>query len=340
MLDPTPPADQFWLLTGEVPAGPYSVQQVHAELAAGRATWQTPSCPVGGTTWLPLHKTPGIGPGAGGPTPDAATTDSGGAPADPLPVPLTTPVPFTPQLPAPTDRPAGPTGTSPPPEWVGVATGFGILAVLLAAVGAAVYGVYEWVRPLTPTEVCQRADQAKTAAEAKKYATPRMHPLIDAMFADKSALDPNDVSEWTNEVDGPRPGTRLVGFRGATFLPEAGRRVRIEGHIVVVKSDGWKADDFVITGVEGAALPGPVSLVDEFRRPPGSDGGGFARTPPAAGPRPPAVPAGTPRIKSRYEQIFDGVKDTIGWGGIVSVGVVVVLVLAVREGARQKARTN
>jgi hypothetical protein len=59
-----PPADQFWLLTGEVPSGPLTVAQVHAELAAGRATWQTPACPVGGATWLPLVQTPGIGPPA------------------------------------------------------------------------------------------------------------------------------------------------------------------------------------------------------------------------------------------------------------------------------------
>jgi hypothetical protein len=59
-----PPADRFWLLTGEVPAGPFTATEVHAELAAGRATWQTPACPVGGSTWLPLVRTPGVGPAA------------------------------------------------------------------------------------------------------------------------------------------------------------------------------------------------------------------------------------------------------------------------------------
>lgn len=339
MPDPAPTADQFWLLTGEVPAGPFTLAQVHAKLADGEVTWQTPACPVGGTTWLPLLKTLGIGPAAGGPPADTATADGSGAPADSPLVPPTSPVPFTPQPPALTDRPAAPIDKSPPPERVGMAIGVGVLAVLLGSAGAAVYGIYEWVRPLTATEVCKRMDAAKTAGEAKKHATLRMHPLIDAMFADKSALDPNDVSEWTNEVDGPRPNTKLVGLRGTTLLPEAGRRVRIEGHVVLVKSDGWKADDFVITGVEGAALPGPVSLVDEYARSAGSPVGGFARAT-SAGPRPPTVPTGTPRIKGRYEQIFDGVKDTIGWGGIVGIGVVVVLVLAAREGAKQKARTN
>lgn len=62
MSDAPAPHERFWLLTGEVPGGPFTVAQVHAELDAGRATWQTPACPVGGSTWLPLVQTPGIGP--------------------------------------------------------------------------------------------------------------------------------------------------------------------------------------------------------------------------------------------------------------------------------------
>jgi hypothetical protein len=84
MSTPPPPAGQFWLLIGEVPAGPYTLAQVHAELAAGRATWQTPACPVGGSSWLPLVKTPGLGPepqGAGGST--AAGSAPGSTVGDP-----------------------------------------------------------------------------------------------------------------------------------------------------------------------------------------------------------------------------------------------------------------
>lgn len=141
------------------------------------------------------------------------------------------------------------------------------MLLLVAGVGYGAYWAYEQLRPYTATEVCKKMDEAKTAAEAKKYATPRMHPLLDAMFADKSTADPNDAYEWTQEIDGPRPDTKLVGFKGTTFVPEAGRRVRVEGHFVVVKSDGWKADDAVITGVEGSSLPGPVSLVEEHAPP-------------------------------------------------------------------------
>ena len=63
MAEVSVPLTKYWLNTGETPAGPFTLDQVHAELAAGRATWQTSACLFGGTVWLPLLKTPGIGPG-------------------------------------------------------------------------------------------------------------------------------------------------------------------------------------------------------------------------------------------------------------------------------------
>jgi hypothetical protein len=156
--------------------------------------------------------------------------------------------------------------------------------VVIGVAAALAYGLYEWVRPITPTEVCKRLERAATAAEAKKYATPRMHPLIDAMFADQSVLDPNDTFEWTQEADGTRPRTRRVGFRGSRLSPEAGRRVRMEGYVLVTQDGGWKADDMFITAVEGQALPAPGSLVEEHHRNPPrpAAGAGTARLPPRA----------------------------------------------------------
>jgi hypothetical protein len=276
MPDVPPPSVQFWLLTGEVPAGPYSVQQIHAELAAGRATWQTPACPVGGSTWLPLVRTPGVGPAADRLT--APMQLAGAAPQPPTPAPHSLPADAR-QTPRPVE-PRAPGAAGPAAQAVGV-------LLLVVGIGAALYGLYEWLRPLTPTEVCRRLERTTTAAEAKKYATPRMHPLLDALFADQSALDPNDTFEWTQEVDGPRPRTRLVGFRGSWLSREAGRRVRVEGHILVVQDGGWKADDMVFTAVEGEALPAPLSLVDEHRRNPTPPARGGAGASPVAAARPP-----------------------------------------------------
>lgn len=58
------PADHFWLLAGETPTGPFSAGHLHAELAAGRVSWQTPACRVGESVWQPLLRTPGFGPPA------------------------------------------------------------------------------------------------------------------------------------------------------------------------------------------------------------------------------------------------------------------------------------
>ena len=52
----SPPNEQFWLLTGEVPIGPFTVAQIHAKLASGDVMWQTPACPVGGNTWLQIGR--------------------------------------------------------------------------------------------------------------------------------------------------------------------------------------------------------------------------------------------------------------------------------------------
>jgi len=157
---------------------------------------------------------------------------------------------------------------------------------------SAAYGLYEAIRPLRATEACDRFMEAKTPAEAKKYATPRFHPLVELLFSDRSPDDPNDSFDWTHEIDGPRAGTKLVGFRGSVFIPEAGKRVQMEGHLVAVKSEGWKVDDLVFTGVEGVSLAGPLSMWEEHLRGIESEKRAAAapvETPEAARPQAPAA---------------------------------------------------
>lgn len=80
-MPPASPPEQFWLMTGNSPTGPYTVARVHAEIAAGRATWQTPACPVGCSAWLPLLQTPGVGPGVSARPPMACIDPTAAAPA-------------------------------------------------------------------------------------------------------------------------------------------------------------------------------------------------------------------------------------------------------------------
>ncbi len=72
------PADRYWLLAGETPTGPFTAGHLHAELAAGRLSWQTPACRVGESVWQPLLHTPGFGP-----TAPSAPAPSGGVPFSP-----------------------------------------------------------------------------------------------------------------------------------------------------------------------------------------------------------------------------------------------------------------
>ena len=126
-------------------------------------------------------------------------------------------------------------------------------------------------------------------------------------------------------------------------------RVRVEGHFVVVKSDGWKVDDAVLTGVEGASLPGPVSLVDEHRasltQPKAPTPGGTAV--PWGKNRPPGTGTSfrpTVLDKPAWERhpvgkVIASIRDEIGWGGIVAILVLIAVGAAVRESWRKKSPT-
>lgn len=305
---------QFWLLTGDVPAGPFTVKQVHAELAAGRATWQTPACAVGGHEWRPLVQTPGVGPSV--PV----------SPPEPSPPPAESAVPVLPTTTGTT--PAKSTTPDRTVERVGVLIGIGLLIGGVALVGWLGYLVYNWVRPYTPLEVCEKLGEAKTAAEAKKYATPRLHKFLDESFKDQTPDDPNFTFDWTRESDGPMAGVKLVGFRMSMWVPEAGRRVPMEGQVRLVQSGGWKADDLVITGAEGVVMDGPVSLVDEFRRESLRNAAGKKAMPSNLTP--------PPVQRKGIAGAFDSVWNNFGLGGIIAVVVVIAIVLGVREEMKKK----
>ena len=61
MPDALPFTYQFWLLSGSIAIGPFTVAEIHSKLAIKDTTWQTLAPPVGGGKWLPLEKVSGIG---------------------------------------------------------------------------------------------------------------------------------------------------------------------------------------------------------------------------------------------------------------------------------------
>jgi hypothetical protein len=280
---------QFWLLTGEVPSGPFTLEQIHDELASGRATWNTPACVVGGNEWRPLVQTPGVGPTASAQPGDSSPLPTSHSPSLQSISEIASPTPI---VPANTDRTA---------ERVGLFVGISLLIGAVALVGWLGYLVYNWVRPYTPMEVCVK---------------------------DQTPDDPNLTFEWTRESDGPAAGVKLVGFRMSIWVPEAGRRVPMEGNIRLIQSSGWKADDLVISGVEGVAMDGPVSLIDELQREPLLKAGNKKATP--SNLTPPAVQ------RKGIAGAFDYVWNNFGCGGILIVVVVIAIVMGVIEELKKK----
>lgn len=322
----TGPHNQFWLMTGSVPTGPFTVTQVHAELAAGRATWQTPACPVGGATWMPVVRTPGLGPSSGEADPQVGYSEADPPPSDRPPAAPTCPVPQAPAVTA--TLTAGQTDA---------AVGIAVLVVAVAALGGLAYGMYAWLGPATASEVSGRFRDAGSASAAKAYATPRLYPFLDALPAGQPLVDPNDKMEITAEGDGPRPGVKHVTFRGAFFDPATAHREAVEGYFRVVLSGGWKVDDYAITKMGDVPLPKPFSLIDDFHQAgkrSGQPGLRAVERPPGS-----ARPLTDPPFQAK------GVWGVATWfwgqygvGGVVVLGVLVAVGMAIREGVRQKQK--
>lgn len=72
-------AGKLWVMTGDVPTGPFTVAQIHSKLESGEVTWNTLTCPLGGSTWVPLVRFPEIGP-SGAPIPGISSIAPGPQP--------------------------------------------------------------------------------------------------------------------------------------------------------------------------------------------------------------------------------------------------------------------
>ncbi len=351
---------RYWLLSGSTPSGPFTVEQVHAKLAAGEITWETQACPLGSSTWLPLVRTPGLGP-----TP--APTDIPAA----IPVPPTSrqekpPRSSTQDIPTATSalpdavtanprrlppglpiqevlraslpvaaggsamvQPAGPSpGPAPAPQapnWVGAVVGIVVLALLG-------WGAYEWLRPLTPREVCDRFDKAKTAKEAFPYCTLNLHPAVEALYRQQTPDSPDDKYEYTQEGDAPaNVGGYFVGVRAQFYVPEERRRVQIDGVFHLIKSDGWKIEDMYFFSVDRQPLPEPISIARDYPVLLGQqrDGGQLAQPPRTAV----VSSTNTKQAKDWYSNPANqrlavrGIGSFLAHGGGKAIGVVLLAVL-------------
>ena len=366
-MTPPPAPPRLWLLTGDMPTGPFDLSAVHARLAAGTTGWDTPACAVGESVWRPLRDHPALGlPAAPPPAPPPE-------PARPTPPPVLYPV--APRQPAETlgdavRRPWNPTALAWltllfTPVWGGVmaavngrraghrgsagaglviglgstaanfaagavwvlpywaelawylGTVFALWAVCfrpqreayariavadyraragggwglptaagtpLALVAVLVFVVAPLVPP-GPRQVCEAFAAAGTAAEAAETVSAALRPALPGLFAARSAADPADAVELTDEAEAPADvGGYLVGFETRLRVGDGGGPVRVGGAFLLRDHGGaWKIDDLVFTAEEGQPVDPPVSLAASYQTL-------FAPPPPAPAARPRVLP--------------------------------------------------
>lgn len=306
---------RYWLLVGSAPSGPFTVEQVHAKLAAGEITWQTQACPLGQSIWLPLVETPGLGPMPAlehipsvipvlptavmaGPKPvlTALLADADVARATGQGDPEWTATPAMVSMPV---------GQRPSPAWR--LAGVAVAVLVLAFLG---WLGYEWLRPLTPREVCERFDKAKTAKEACRYCTLNFQPAAEATFRQTNQEHPEDQFEYTQESEAPADvGGYFVGVRVQLYIPEQRRCMQLDGVYHLIKSDGWKIEDMYFLSVDHQQLPQPISVARDYPQLQGQQPGGqVAQQAPRNG------PATTTSVQAKQWYDNRGVQQAAGRG--------------------------
>lgn len=137
----------------------------------------------------------------------------------------------------------------------------------LALLTVFAYGVAAFI-PAEPREVCDRFGHARTAAEAKAYATANFGPAIDALF-----LADDEGSEVTFELtdEAPAPpdiGGYLVAYR--SIVPSdvpGGPAVHLDGVFHLVDFGGeWKIEDVYVTAIDGRELDRWISFARDYRQ--------------------------------------------------------------------------
>jgi hypothetical protein len=124
--------------------------------------------------------------------------------------------------------------------------------------------LYSWFRPLTPREVCERLDEAKSLKEAFRYMTLKLRPAFEAMEKD-GGIDEGSPSEYTREGEAPAGlAGYLVGVRTHFYSPEEKRKVQIDGVFHLVDSDGWKVEDLYFCGLDHQSGTHVLSMARDY----------------------------------------------------------------------------
>ncbi len=229
------------------------------------------------------------------------------------------------------ESPSRPVPPQKPPARRAASGGFlNVVALLLVLAGGGWLASYA-LRPLTPREVCEHFNEAKTPAEAKKYCTLNLQPAVDALLRQKSS-DSDEPFEFTQESQAPPDvGGYYVGFRGQTCIPEQHRRVQVDGVIHLIKAETWKVEDRYFLSVDRQPLPQPISLASDYALMLEDQTGA---TPPTPAPRSSQAAAAQTKAKSWYDDptVRQNTARTIGgwlssgggkviWAALAAIGL-------------------
>lgn len=248
---PTNDRELYWISSGDVPIGPFDAAEIQAKLAASEFTTTAKACCVGGEEWMPIEKVLAV---ASRDENDAVVTG-----------------PPEPASPSAIGSPSPPVGDSAPIKTSPAVTFKYRKETRIAAAVLAVCGVIWltswWLTPLTPRQVVQRFAGADGAEEGLRYATLNLRPALLALEQVEDTSDPSDRFELTQDKPAPPDvGGHYVGCRFHFRDEQTKLLVQGEGVFHLIDADGWKIDDLFFTGINGEALPEPLSMARDYRK--------------------------------------------------------------------------
>lgn len=224
----------YWLMPGDTPQGPYSVEEILQQIQAGTCTWTTKASLVGSQSWMPLNQ-------------------------------LLTLAPVAQVAPA-----KAPVGTPPKathaPGWSPVEKSILFVVVLIACWCAWYFFVNDTSSSrLSPQrEVCQKLIDTKNVNEAMKLVTPNMYSATQAVYALPDTSPTDDKLELLDEEPAlpQHGGGYYIGYK--MHIRDNQETSILEGVFHVIHQSGWKVHDWYVCKGNGQNIEPPLSMAREY----------------------------------------------------------------------------
>jgi len=227
---------RYWILVGEIPTGPFTSSEILAQIQSGKCQWITMSCVVGGAMWLPLNQVLPHAPLAALAVEQspADNTAAHGTTSQAIPTPRSNSSHLT-------------------------------LLVVIVGLGLVAYWLYSTFFAevsLSPQQVCQAFNFAKSPQEAKNYATPNMYAALGVLFIQ---TDDSDDGSFELTAEQPAPsqiGGDYVGFQ--VHLKAEKSPIVMHGVFHLLNQSGWKVNDMIFISINDQSIDPPISVAREY----------------------------------------------------------------------------